>query len=85
MAQIPISFDHQGKKFSGYFVEVLGTGGEHTNWYLMGKDKRYYGCLRLVVQDPIYIDNPMQEKKPENVVWYFDENDGSKGFAHLVE
>ena len=59
MENVPITFEHKGKQFSGYFTEVLGTGGEHTNWYLMGEDKRYYGRLRLVIQDPIYIDNPM--------------------------
>ena len=85
MDLIPISFHHQGTRFLGYFSEVAGVGGEHTTWYLMGKDNRYYGRLRLVIQDPIYIDNPMQEKKPEKESWYFDENDGSKGFAQLID
>jgi len=85
MDPIPISFQLHKKQFAGSFTEVSGTGGQHTNWYLMGNDKRYYGRLRLVVQDPIYIDNPMQEKKPEKEAWYFDENDGSKGFAQLVD
>jgi len=85
MNQIPISFQQQGKQFSGYFNEVSGTGGEHTTWYLMGEDKRYYGSLRHVIQNPLAIDNPMQEKKPEKETWYFDEKDGSKGFSQLVE
>ncbi len=59
MAQIPISFQLQKKQFAGYFTKVAGDGGEHTNWFLMGNDKRYYGRLRLVIQDPVYIDNPM--------------------------
>ena len=85
MDQIPTSFQLQGKRFSGYFTEVAGAGGEHTIWYLMGEDKRYYGSLRHVIQDPLAIDNPMQEKKPEKEAWYFDENDGSKGLAQFVD
>ena len=85
MNGIPISFQLQRKQFAGYLTEVSGVGGEHSNWYLMGNDKRYYGRLRLVIQDPVYIENPMQEEKPEKETWYFDENDGSKGYSHLIE
>ena len=63
---------------------MYGVGNRST-WYLMGDDNFYYGSLRQVIQDPIYIDNPMEEKKPEKEAWYFDENDGSKVFAQLVE
>lgn len=84
MNNIPISFQHQGKQFTGYFNEVYGVGSRST-WYLMGDDKLYYGSLRQVIQDPVYVDNPMQEKKPEKETWYFDENDGSKGFSQMVE
>jgi len=66
-------------------LKLFRAAGDHTNWYLMGNDKRYYGRLRLVIQDPVYIDNPMQVQKPEKEAWYFDENDGSKGFSQLVE
>jgi len=86
MKGIPISFEHHGGKFSGYFAEVTGAGsGEHATWYLMGNDKYYYGCLRLVFRDPLAIDNPMQEKKPEAITWFFDENAGSKGFSNYLD
>ena len=44
MDKIPISFDYQGKHYSGYFVPVHGAGANV--WYLM-IDNYYCGRLRL--------------------------------------
>ncbi|MGV3528940.1 MAG: hypothetical protein ACO1OO_08600 [Flavisolibacter sp.] len=44
MEQIPISFEHNGRRFAGHFSPVYG-GGNH-QWHLI-VDSFYFGRLRL--------------------------------------
>jgi len=64
---IPVTFEYEGKQYSGYFSEVLGVGRDH--WHLM-VDKFYWGRLRRV-GDQWFFD----ENKPRigHLVDYFAE------------
>jgi hypothetical protein len=42
--KIPITFEHEGNKYSGSLDPICGAGGN--TWHLM-IDKFYYGRLRL--------------------------------------
>lgn len=45
MHQIPITFDHEGKQYSGYFSKVAGAGQTGV-WYLSDNNNLYLGRLR---------------------------------------
>lgn len=45
MKEIPITFDHKGKRYSGHFSLVSGAGSDRT-WHLFIA-LHYYGRLRF--------------------------------------
>jgi len=61
MDRIPIAFEHEGKKFSGYFAQVMGAGSGAV-WHLYDDQKYYLGQLRIGWEDQWYFD----ESKPAN-------------------
>ena len=48
MDVIPITFEHNGKKFHGRFTKVSGAGDTGV-WHLMDEKNFYLGRLRLVL------------------------------------
>jgi hypothetical protein len=46
MKDMPITFEHNGKKYSGYFAAVHGAG--QNVWHLMDNKNFYLGQLRFV-------------------------------------
>lgn len=46
MERIPVSFDHKGKKFTGYFTKLSGSGAG-SNWQLYDDKNFYRGVLDL--------------------------------------
>jgi len=45
MDNVPITFDYDGKIYTGHFSRVAGGGGSNV-WFLL-VDKRYWGQLSL--------------------------------------
>lgn len=45
MHQVPITFEHNGKHYTGHFHAVAGAGSTRI-WHLM-VDNYYKGCLRF--------------------------------------
>lgn len=46
MEKIPITFEHHGKTYSGYFGKVAG-GGDSSTWHLYDDKNYYLGRLRI--------------------------------------
>jgi hypothetical protein len=70
MERIPIVFDHAGKKYSGYFVQVAGAGST-SFWHLYNDQKYYLGCLRIGWEDQWYFDESKPADKLSELARFF--------------
>ena len=57
MDEIPISFEHTGKKFKGRFTKVSGAGDTGV-WHLMDDKNFYLGRLRMVQNKWVFDPTP---------------------------
>lgn len=57
---IPVSFEHKGKVFKGYFSEVKGAGGPKA-WHLYDNQNFYRGQLTINASNEfVFTDQKME-------------------------
>lgn len=60
MAGIPVSFEHKGISFKGYFSEVAGAGVV-SSWHLYDNENYYYGQLSINPRNEfVFTDQKME-------------------------
>lgn len=69
LEQIPISFEHNGKKFKGHFSKVAGAGPT-TVFHLMGDNGYYNGRLMLISNKWVFDATP-KTKELDELTEYF--------------
>ena len=68
---IPITFTHQGKTYSGSFGKVAGTG-DTSVWHLMSDDKRYLGRLGKANGDWVFHGSGLEYKARDFANFLFE-------------
>lgn len=57
---IPVTFDHKGKTFNGYFSEVTGAGTASA-WQLYDNENYYHGQLIINARNEwVFTDQKME-------------------------
>lgn len=60
MRRIPITFEHKGKIFKGYFSEVTGMGATSA-WHLYDNENYYKGQLTInAKREWVFADQKME-------------------------
>lgn len=71
MDNIPVSFEHKGKKTEGHLEKVSGAADTST-WHLMGTDKFYYGRLRRTNDKWVFDPTPKSQDLAELADFFGD-------------
>jgi hypothetical protein len=70
MDEIPITFEHEGKEYTGSFDEVQGAGTSKV-WYLM-IDNYYKGRLRMTDRGWVFDPTPKTQSMAELANFFGD-------------